>query len=115
LSLAGEKDYWVVLGPREERLENLSHLLSVGGDLFFEYFSSIEKIATVLKVDSISEGMLPGCFGMLTKSRLALLGMKVCVFLNDFEGAKKMAEYGLSVAGMAVSLKREFRAILAIS
>lgn len=111
-----EADFWIPVGSAGATLAaELKALFDMAGAPFFERFSSIGFLIESLTVENISTQALPDCFGMLTRSRLALLGAKANMEIGDVAAARDLAEYGLSVCGMAVALKREFKKILSCS
>lgn len=110
----GETDFWIPLDLGPQKLaEEISVVFKKYGKPFFDFFASEKSLSEVLTLEAIQSGDLPEYFSMMTKSRLALLGAKANLVSNNYALAKALAEYGLSVAGMAVSLKREFRSIIA--
>ncbi|SDG45453.1 DUF4304 domain-containing protein [Phytopseudomonas seleniipraecipitans] len=114
LVLQGMDDYWVSLSQEPQQVaDELVILFKKQGVPFFELFDSSEKLIRMLTINDIESGSLPTCFSMMTKSRLALLAAKASLSTGNTSLAKSLAEYGLAVSGMAVSLKREFRDIMA--
>lgn len=110
----GQADYWIPLHLDSQRLaEEIAATLEAHGKPFFDFFASSESLSGALTIEGIQSGNLPAYFSMMTKSRLALLGAKANLSANNAALARAFAEYGLSVAGMAVSLKREFKNIIA--
>ncbi|MGC3963616.1 MAG: DUF4304 domain-containing protein [Rhodocyclaceae bacterium] len=110
----GQADYWIPLALEPQGLaEEIAATFKAHGKPFFEFFASSESLSGALTIEGIQSGNLPAYFSMMTKSRLALLGAKANLSANNTALARAFAEYGLSVAGMAVSLKREFKNIIA--
>lgn|GEM_PF-1479557 len=113
LALGGEPDFWISLGLDGAVLEaDLKTLLDVAGAAFFKQISSVNFLVKSLTIENISSRLLPDCFGVITKSRLALLGVRANMTVGDVVTAREIAEYGLSICGMAVALKRDFKKLL---
>jgi hypothetical protein len=113
LTPEGQTDNWLSMALGTTRLASEIELIFKECGLpFFEFFASVQSLCEILTIDAIESGKLSKCFSMLTKSRLALLGARTHVVCGNHSLAKAFAVYGLSVVGMAVNLKREFKNII---
>lgn len=113
LAPEGKADHWLLLGrDLTGVLREAEQLYAERGRPFFAFFKSVRTLCQELTVERVRSGAVPEYFGLMTRSRLALLAAKAHLACDDLTGAKALAEYGLSVAGMAVSLKREFKRII---
>lgn len=116
LTPEGSADYWFSVHlPHPKIIEEVRSVFYECGLPFFRFFETLSGVGEVLSVENIEGGKLPEFLSMMTRSRLALLCATINIELNRLKLAKEAAEYGLSVCGMAVSLKREFKNILSIS
>ena len=113
LAPPGKADYWVPLG------RDLAHVVAEAEKLFvdrgwpfFAFFNSARGLCEALTIEGIRSRTVPEYFRMVTRSRLALVGAKAQLACGDLSRAKALAEYGLSVVGMGVDLKREFKRII---
>ena len=114
LAPEGQADYWlsIDLGPTRIAKE-ITEIFEEHGQPFFEFFASLQVLCRSLTIEEIQSKNVSKYFSMLTKSRLAHLGAMAHMTCGNQSLAKVFAEYGLSVAGMAVSLKKEFKRIIA--
>lgn len=79
---------------------------------FFDFFSSLDNVFGSIKVKDLEEGTIPKELQSMPRARLALMCMRYFSATKNTTQAYDFAKYGLSVAGMAVGLKKEFKSII---
>jgi hypothetical protein len=108
-----ETDYWwSTSGDVVQTAKEVDELLRTKAMSFFGDFASLEKSILSITAEDIAEARTSSHFSKLTRTRLALLAAKANLETGRHAAAKKLAEYGLKIAGMAVGPKKEFKAIL---
>lgn len=113
LAPEGQVDYWLSLALNSSKLVAEAEVMFIErGRPFFELFKSVLNLCNALTIEGIQSNKVPKFFSMVTKSRLALLGAKANLVQGNPTLATEFAEYGLTVSGMAVNLKREFKCII---
>ncbi|WP_224718615.1 DUF4304 domain-containing protein [Pectobacterium versatile] len=79
---------------------------------FFNFFSSIDDVFSHLSIDKVKDGNIPTEFNSVTSVRLVSMCMNYNLLRGNIDVARDFANYGLSVAGMAVGVKKEFKQVL---
>lgn len=79
---------------------------------FFDFFSSLDKVFKSIKVKDLEDGDISKELLSVPRARLALMCMRYFSSIKNATQAYDFAKYGLSVAGMGVSLKKEFKNML---
>ncbi|MBH3383438.1 MULTISPECIES: DUF4304 domain-containing protein [Pseudomonas] len=109
-----ESDFWIENTQNRDALrDNSIKLLNSHGISLFNSFENQDSICLPLSPSNIESGNIPYQFSSMTKSRLARISAMSWMSKGDILRAKELAHYGLSVCGMATTLKREFKKILA--
>ncbi|SHH57529.1 hypothetical protein [Pectobacterium carotovorum] len=80
--------------------------------VFFNFFSSIDDVFAHLSIDKIKDGDIPAEFNSVTSVRLVSMCMNYNLLRDNIGVARDFANYGLSIAGMAVGVKKKFRQVL---
>ncbi|TKY81317.1 DUF4304 domain-containing protein [Pectobacterium polonicum] len=73
---------------------------------FFDFFSSIDDVFSHLSIDNIKDGNIPAEFDSVTSVRLISMCMNYNFLRGNIDVARDFARYGLSIAGMAVGVKK---------
>ncbi|WP_323637279.1 DUF4304 domain-containing protein [Pectobacterium polaris] len=79
---------------------------------FFDFFSSIEDVFSHLTIDDIDDGIIPAEFNHVTSVRLVSMCINYHILKNNIAMARDFSNYGLSIAGMAIGVKKEFKQFL---
>lgn len=79
---------------------------------FFDFFSSIDDVFSLLSIDNIKEKNIATPLNGVTPVRLVSMCMHYHILKNNINVARDFANYGVSISGMAVSLKKAFKQIL---
>ncbi|MRX41636.1 hypothetical protein GJU43_20325 [Flavobacterium sp. LC2016-23] len=79
---------------------------------FFDFFSTLNKVFSSITVKDLDEGAIPQQLQSVARARLALMCMRYFTATKNVAQAYEFAKYGLSVAGMASGLKKEFTSMI---
>lgn len=79
---------------------------------FFDFFSSLDSVFGSIKVEDLEKETIPKELQSVPRARLALMCMRYYSSIENTVQEYEVAKYGLSISGMAVSLKKEFKRII---
>lgn len=110
--ISTEKDFSLDLLAFPDRVSLVLDEIERKAWPFFDFFSSLDEVFSPLSVESVERDEIPTEFNGVTKVRLVSMCMNYHLYKGNVVLARNFAGYGLSIAGMAVVFKKEFKQVL---
>jgi hypothetical protein len=94
--------------------DGISHIVSEMKKnwIFFDFFNSVDNVFSSIDVEKIQNEQTPFELSKVTRVMLTLMCMYYHMSKGNKEKSINLAEYGLSIAGMAVKAKKEFKQVI---